>query len=306
MSASAAAVRRRPLAAIRLSYDERSAFLFIAPLAIVLFAVAVFPIVYSFYISLFDLKLTRPRRAPFVFFDNYLSVLSDSQFWAAVERTVMFTLMSVVAIAIIALLVALLLNEDFRGRRLLGAVVLVPWAIPYVADALMWKWIYDLNYGALNGLLLQLGFIDSYMVWLGDTRKTLALIAQAFVWKEVPFAAILLLVGLKTIPVDLYAAAKVDGANLAQRFFHVTLPALKPVFALVVIYEAMMAIRHFDLFFILTEGGPANASDVVAWRIYVETFRNLSFGIGAAMSYLLSLGTLALAFVVIRTLARRI
>ena len=171
MSASATAVRRRPLAAIRLSYDERSAFLFIAPLAIVLFAVAIFPIVYSFYISLFDLKLTRPRRAPFVFFDNYLSVLSDSQFWAAVERTVMFTLMSVVAITIIALLVALLLNEDFRGRRLLGAVVLVPWAIPYVADALMWKWIYNSNYGALNGLLLQLGFIDSYMVWLGDTPE---------------------------------------------------------------------------------------------------------------------------------------
>ena len=289
-----------------MSYDEWSAFLFIAPLAIVLFAVAVFPIGYSFYISLFDLKLTRPRRAPFVFFDNYLRVLADPQFWAAVERTVMFTLISVVAIAVIALLVALLLNEDFRGRRLLGAVLLVPWAIPYVADALMWKWIYDSNYGALNGLLLQLGFIDSYMVWLGDTRKTLALIAQAFVWKEVPLAAILLLVGLKTIPADLYGAAKVDGANLAQRFIHVTMPALKPSIALVVIYEAMMAIRHFDLFFILTEGGPANASDVVAWRIYVETFRNLSFGIGAATSYLLSLGTLALAYVVIRTLARRI
>ena len=201
---------------------------------------------------------------------------------------------------------ALLLNEDFRGRRLLGAALLVPWAIPYVADALMWKWIYDSNYGALNGLLLQLGFINGYMVWLGDAKKTLPLIAQAFVWKEVPLAAILLLVGLKTIPADLYAAAKVDGANVVQRFFHITLPALKTSFALVIIYEAMMAIRHFDLFFILTEGGPGNASDVVAWRIYVETFRNLSFGTGAAMSYLLALGTLALAYVVIRTLAQRI
>ena len=169
---------------------------------------------------------------------------------------------------------ALLLNEDFRGRRLLGAVLLVPWAIPYVADALMWKWIYNSNYGALNGLLLQIGFIDSYMVWLGDAKKTLPLIAQAFVWKEVPLAAILLLVGLKTIPADLYAAAKVDGANVVQRFFNITLPALSGSFALVIIYEAMMAIRHFDLFFILTEGGPGDASDVVAWRIYVETFRN--------------------------------
>jgi ABC-type sugar transport system permease subunit len=291
---------------VRASYDERVAFAFIAPLAALLFAVAVFPIAYSFYISLFNLKLTRPRHAPFVGLDNYTTVLSDPGFWISVERTAVFTVMSVVAIALIALLAALLLNEDFRGRRILSAALLVPWAIPYVADALMWKWIYDSNYGALNGILLQLDFIDSYMVWLGDARKTLPLIAQAFVWKEVPLATILLLVGLKAIPGDLYAAAKVDGADAVQRFFHVTLPALRPSFMLVIIFDAMMAIRHFDLFFVLTEGGPGNASDVVAWRIYVETFRNLSFGIGAAMAYLLSLGTLALAYVVIRALVRRI
>jgi multiple sugar transport system permease protein len=134
----------------------------------------------------------------------------------------------------------------------------------------------------------------------------LALIANAFVWKEVPLAAILLLVGLKAIPADLYAAGKVDGAGAIKRFFHITLPALKPSFALVFIYEVMTAIRHFDLFFILTEGGPADASHVVAWRIYVETFRNLSFGTGAAMSYILALATLALAYVAIRALAQRI
>jgi ABC-type sugar transport system permease subunit len=207
---------------------------------------------------------------------------------------------------ILALLVALLLNEQFPGRRVLTALLLIPWAIPYVANALMWKWIYDSNYGALNGILYQLGFISSYRVWLGDADKTLALIANAFVWKEVPLAAILLLVGLKTIPDDLYAAARVDGANAGKRFLHVTLPALGPSFALVLIYETMMTIRHFDLFFILTEGGPGDASSVVAWRIYVETFRNLSFGIGAAMSYILALATLALSYVVIRALAQRV
>jgi multiple sugar transport system permease protein len=289
-----------------LSYDERTAFIFVAPLAVVLLAVAVFPVLYSFYISLYNLKLTRPQRVPFVWFDNYVSVLSDPQFWDAVERTVAFSIMGVVAIAIIALLVALLLNEEFPGRRVLSAVLLIPWAIPYVVNALMWKWVYDSNYGALNGALYQLDFINNYMVWLGDSRKTLALIANAFVWKEMPLAAILLLVGLKTIPADLYAAAQVDGANIIQRFFHITLPGLKGSFALVMIYETMMAIRHFDLFFILTEGGPGDASHVVAWRIYVETFRNLSFGIGAAMAYILALATLALSYVVIRALAQRI
>ena len=289
-----------------LSHDERRAYLFLAPLAVVLMGVAVFPILYSFYISLYSLKLTRPQRAPFVWFDNYVAVLSDGQFWSAVERTVIFSVIAVAAIVILALLVALLLNEQFPGRRVLTALLLIPWAIPNVANALMWKWIYDSNYGALNGILYQLGFISSYMVWLGDADKTLALIANAFVWKEVPLAAILLLVGLKTIPVDLYAAARVDGANAVKRFLHVTLPALGPSFALVLIYETMMAIRHFDLFFILTEGGPGDASSVVAWRIYVETFRNLSFGIGAAMSYILALATLALSYAVIRALAQRV
>ena len=190
-----------------------------------LFAVAVFPIALFLLYQPVQLEAdAAATRMPFVGLDNYLqpSCATPSS-GRAVERTVFFTLMSVVAIAVIALLVALLLNEDFRGRRLLGAVLLVPWAIPYVADALMWKWIYDSNYGALNGLLLQLGFIDSYMVWLGDAEKTLPLIAQAFVWKEVPLAAILLLVGLKTIPADLYAAAKVDGANVAATLLHITL-----------------------------------------------------------------------------------
>jgi multiple sugar transport system permease protein len=303
---AAANFMAKPRLRLAPSHDERAALLFLAPLATVLLAVAVFPILYSFYISLFALKLTRPNRVPFVGLDNYSAVLSDPQFWQAVGRTVSFSVMSVAAIAVLALLVALLLNQDFPGRRILSAVLLVPWAIPSVANALMWKWIYDSNDGALNGLLYQLDFINSYMVWLGDADKTLALIANAFVWKEVPLAAILLLVGLKTIPADLHAAAKVDGADALRRFLHITLPALTPSFSLVIVYETMMAIRHFDLFFILTEGGPGDASQVVAWRIYVETFRNLSFGTGAAMAYILALATLALAYAVIRALARRI
>ncbi|HCN91027.1 MAG TPA: sugar ABC transporter permease, partial [Oxalobacteraceae bacterium] len=159
---------------------------------------------------------------------------------------------------------------------------------------------------ALNGLLLQLGFIDKYMVWLGDVDKTLLLITNAFVWKEVPLATILLLVTLKSVGADLYRAAKVDGANVWQRFIHITLPALKPGFMLVMIYETMMAIRHFDLFFILTEGGPADASHVVAWEVYVETFRKLAFGTGAAMAYIMAIATFMLAFFIIRTMGKKL
>jgi ABC-type sugar transport system permease subunit len=298
---SPAATRRR-----RLRYDEGAALLLLAPLAVVLMAVTVFPILYSLWLSFYGLNLRRPNRMPFVGIDNYLSVLANPQFLDSVGRTAIFSAVSVLAVSVIALLAALLLDQDFPGRRVLSACLLIPWAIPSVANGLMWKWIYDANYGALNGVLLQLGFIDSAMIWLGDANKTLMLIANAFVWKEVPLATILLLVNLKAIPADLHAAARVDGAPAWKRFVHVTLPLLRPAFTLVAVYEAMMAVRHFDLFFLLTEGGPGNASDVVAWRIYVETFRNLSFGTGAAMSYILAVATLAMSYGLIRALAQRV
>lgn len=290
----------------RFNYEARSAGLFILPVMSVLAIVAVFPILYSLYTSFFNLKLSRPHRVPFVWFDNYFKVLTDELFLESVWRTTYFTVISVAAISILALLIALLLNEAFRGRRFISAMVLIPWAIPTVANGLLWKWIYDSGYGALNGLLYQLGLIDKYVTWLGDDDKTLPLISNAFVWKEVPLAAILILVTMKSIPADLYRAAKVDGANLLQRFVHITLPSLKPGFMLVMIYETMMAIRHFDLFFLLTEGGPADASHVVSWQIYVETFRNLSFGTGSAMSYILAIVTFALAYFIIKTLGKKI
>ena len=298
--------KRRWLPQPSSAYDQRSAMLFLAPMMLVLSIVAVFPVIYSFWISLHDLKLTRPNRVPFVWFENYGKIFSDPLFWESVTRTAGFTVSSVLAVMVIATMMAMLLNEDFRGRRVLSAILLVPWAIPYVANGLMWKWIYDSGYGALNGLLMQLGFIDKYIVMLGDTDKTMGLITNAFVWKEVPLATILLLVTLKSIRADLYSAAKVDGANAWQRFIHITLPQLVPGFALVMIFESMMAIRHFDLFFILTEGGPADASHVVAWQVYVETFRKLAFGTGAALAYIMAIATFLLAYFVIRSTSKKL
>ena len=299
-------LKRRWLPVPSSAYDQRSAMFFLAPMMLVLFVVAVFPVVYSFWISLHDLKLTRPNREPFVWFDNYIKLFTDELFWESVARTASFTVSSVLAVMVIATMMAMLLNEEFKGRRILSAILLIPWAIPYVANGLMWKWIYDSGYGALNGLLMQLGFIDKYIVMLGDTDKTMGLITNAFVWKEVPLATILLLVTLKGIRADLYSAAKVDGANAWQRFIHITLPQLVPGFALVMIYESMMAIRHFDLFFILTEGGPADASHVVAWQVYVETFRKLAFGTGSALAYIMAVATFLLAYFVIRSTSKKL
>ena len=291
---------------MRLGYDERSAALLVAPVLGVLLVVAAFPIVYSFWVSLHDIVLTRPLRRPFVGFDNYLRIFDDARFWTAVSRTTVYTLICVVATTLLAVLVALLLNEVFPGQRLLSALLLVPWATPSVVNGLMWKWIYDPTYGLLNGLLVQVGLLERYRVWLSDPDITLLLIANAAIWKQMPLAALLMIVTMKAIPEDLYRAARVDGANVWQRFVHVTLPALRPGLMLVLVYETMISIRHFDLFLIMTQGGPGDASLTLSWLIYVETFRSLRFGTGAAMSYILAITTFALSWAVIRFLGKRI
>jgi ABC-type sugar transport system permease subunit len=290
----------------RFGYDERSAAILFLPVVAVLLVVAAYPILYSFWVSLHDIVLTRPLRRPFVGFDNYLRIFDDERFWLAVSRTTFYTVVTVAATTVLAVLVALLLNEAFPGQRILAALLLVPWATPSVVNGLMWKWIYDPTYGLLNALLVQLGLLERYRAWLGDPDLTLLLIANAAIWKQMPLAALLLIVTMKAIPDDLYRAAKVDGANVFQRFIHVTLPELRPGLMLVLVYETMISIRHFDLFLIMTQGGPGNASFTLSWLIYVETFRSLRFGTGAAMSYVLAMATFLLSWAVIRWLGKRI
>jgi multiple sugar transport system permease protein len=291
---------------LRLGYDDRSAALLVFPVVAVLLVVAAFPIVYSFWVSLHDIVLTRPLRRPFVGFDNYLRVFADERFWVAVARTTVYTVVTVAATTLLALLVALLLDETFPGRRVLNALLLLPWATPSIVNGLMWKWIYDPSYGLLNAALVQAGLLERYRAWLGDPDLTLLLIANAAVWKQMPLAALLLIVTMKAIPEDLYRAAKVDGAGVFQRFVHVTLPALRPGLMLVLVYETMISIRHFDLFLIMTQGGPGDASFTLSWLIYVETFRSLRFGTGAAMSYVLAMATFLLSYLFIRSLGRRL
>ena len=288
----------------RFNYEERSALLLILPVLVVLAVIAVFPILYSFYTSLFELNLARPLRRPFVGLDNYIRMLQEPRVQIAIARTAVYTLVTVAGTTLLALVVALFLNETFRGRRVLAVLLLVPWATPSVVNGLVWKWIYDSNYGVLNGVLKALGLIDRYIIWLGDPDKTLYLIANAAIWKQMPLAAILLLVTMKSIPEDLYKAARVDGANAIQRFLHVTLPSLRPGLMLVLVYETMISIRHFDLFMIMTQGGPSNASSTLSWQIYVESFVSLRFGSGSALAYILALATLLLGYLMIRLLRR--
>lgn len=286
--------------------DYRLALLLVIPSLLLLGGIILYPILHNFVISFFQYDLTRPLSRPFVGLDNYLQLFMNGEFRASVLRTFYFTGVSVALEVGLGLLVALFLNMDFWGRGFLKTLIILPWAVPTVVSAVMWKWIFDANYGALNGLLLQLGLIDKYQAWLTRPWTAMNLIVAADVWHQTPFVVFVLLAALSTIPSALYEAARVDGAGTLRSFFHITLPLLKPAFLIVLVIRTMEAFRVFDIIYVMTGGGPSNGTQAVTYYTYVETFRYLHLGSGAAQSFLVSAFLLLLSVGYIKLLNRKV
>jgi len=271
------------------------AVLFSAPAVLIIAATILVPFGIAVFLSLHNWNLKRPGRERFVGLENYTDWLADSDFWEPLQTTFTFAIGAVVLILIVSLLIALLLNEKFPGRGVVRALLLVPWAIPSVVNALLWKWLLDPNYGLVNALFLELGLITSYQAWLGNMPGVMIWLIIAYSWIHIPLATLLLLSGLQTIPDDIYESAVVDGAGILQRFRFITLPMLRPMLSIVIIFEMIFALKVFDIIFVLTAGGPADATNVLGWTIYTETFRKLDFGAGSSIAMLLGGITLALA-----------
>ena len=244
---------------------------------------------------------------PFIGLQNYLHIfIADSTFWHSLWVTFYFTFVAVGIEIILALLIALLLNQSFRGRAILRATLILPWAIPWVVNGIMWKWIYNPSFGILNGLLKQLGLIDSYKVWLGTPFLALNMMVLSDVWKETPFIAILLLAGLQTIPKDLYESAEIDGASLWKRFWNITLPLIRPTFFLAFVLRTIWAFKTFDLVYALTQGGPVDGTSLLNYYIYETSFSRLNFGYGAAVSMILMIIVLGLTLIYYKVIFREV
>jgi multiple sugar transport system permease protein len=281
------------------------AFLLNAPALLAIVLLVGYPILYSLWLSLYQYNLKRPRLFRFIGLENYAAILRSPEFWVALQVTLIFTAVGVGLVMGLGILIALLLNEPFPGRGLVRTVALVPWAIPPVVNGLMWQWIYYAKVGALNGLLVSLGVLSSYRGWLSDPMGALLALVTAHVWNAVPLAVILLLAALQTIPGELYDAGRVDGSGTWQLFTHVTLPWLAQPLLVVLILQTMLAVRVFDIVYVLTAGGPGTATTTLVWQTYLTTFDSLDFGLGNAYAYTVSLITLGLALVYFRILYRR-
>ncbi len=281
------------------------AFLLNAPALLAIVLLVGYPIVYSAWLSLHRFNLKRPNLFRFIGVENYLTILRSEEFWAALQVTLAFTALGVGLVVVLAILIALLLNEPFPGRALVRTVVLVPWAIPPVVNGLMWQWIYDAKVGALNGLLVSLRLLPGYRGWLSDPIGALLALVTAHVWNALPLAVILLLAALQAIPAELYDAGRVDGAGAWPLFRHVTLPWLAQPLLVVLILQTMLAIRVFDIVYVLTAGGPGTATTTLVWQTYLTTFDSLDFGLGNAYAYTVSLITMGLAVLYFQILYRR-
>lgn len=272
------------------SSDSGKSFVF--PALIALAAVALYPVLYVFYLSL-RLELLTFNVSKYIGLENYQLLLRDERFWNALGNTAYFAAVSVIIELIIGLAIALLLNRAFAGKGIVRAVILIPWAIPTVVSAKMWTWMYSTESGLFNYV------IGRDINWLGSPFWAMNAAIFMDVWKTTPFVVILLLAGMQVIPGELYQAARVDGAGGWAVFRKITLPLLKPAILVALIFRTLDAFRVFDSIYVLTGGGPANATETLSIYAYKVLFQTLQFGYGSTLSIVvfLCVGVITLAYI---------
>jgi len=299
---AAAAARARshapsPVAAQR----KRAALLFILPMIVALAAVAGWPLARTVYFAFTDAALASIETPRFVGLDNFVYLLGDPVWWRAMQNTVIFALTSVGIETVLGLLIALLLNSELRARGWLRAAILVPWAIPTIVSAQLWRWMFNDLYGVINAVLLALGAIGAPKAWTADPDLALAAVIAVDVWKTTPFMTLLILAALQMLPRDLYEAAHVDGVHPLRVFWRITLPLIWPALMVAVIFRILDALRVFDVIYVLTANSRETMSMSIYARQYLIEFQDV--GIGSAASSLL-FAVIALLVAVMATVGR--
>jgi ABC-type sugar transport system permease subunit len=283
--------------------ERRLAWLLMMPALGLVAVVAAGPLLATIWESLFlhDLRLPWLGR-PFVGLRNYLEAASDPRFRQALTHTAVFTLASVAIELVIGLMLALTLDGILRLRGLARVVVLLPWALPTVVAALVWRLMFEGQSGWLIVLLRWIEPGSSQSDWLGGSRSAWVPIVLGDVWKTTPFVALLLLAGLQGIDRHVVEAARLDGASAWRRFVHITLPLLRPAIIVALVFRTLDAFRVFDFVFVLTGGGPGTSTEVVSLYVFTSLLQNLRFGYGAALAVIVFLVGFTLAAVYVRAL----
>jgi ABC-type sugar transport system permease subunit len=281
--------------------EQRTAWLLVAPALGSILLIAMFPLGWTIWESMHQHDLRMPWLGrPFVGLSNYATVVGDARFWGAIGHTAFFAFASIVLELALGLVLALAMNRAFRGRGVVRAAVLLPWAIPTVVAALLSRFMFESPWGVVDVLLTRAGLVDKPVVWLAGAHIAWVPLILADVWKTTPFVALLLLAGLQNIDRELYEAASIDGASAWWQLRRITLPLLKPAIVVALIFRTLDAFRVFDLVYVLTGGGPGTSTEPIALYTFNTLLQNLEFGYGAALSVVVFAATFGLAMIYIR------
>ena len=297
--------------------DASFAGLLVLPALAGIFLVVGFPLLYSLWMSFAEVNLLRTTgpalelfgvRLPlfkFVGVDNYVRVFSDPLYWSSFWRTAYFVAAFVVETTLVGLGMALVLQESFPGRPIMRSLLLIPWSLSRVVVGLLWQGLLDFEFGALNGLLHNLGLIQSYIAFFKDGFSALNVLVSVYMWNQAPFATLLFLAAMQSVPDEHYMAAEVDGAGYWQRLRHVTLPAIRPVVFLVLVLATVNGFLMLDLIYVMTMGGPGHDTTTISWLGFQTAFSFFKFGTGTAILYTLTALCLLLTFVYHYLMLRR-
>lgn len=268
---------------------NRTAYIFIMPIIITVALFLVYPIVKTIIMSFQYWYAARPKVEGnyFVGLDNYSFILKDKNFANSVTRTLSFIIITVGARYLLGLGAAILMNNTFRGRGLVRAMVIIPWAMPQVVASLIWLLMYDGQYGLFNYLLSKFQMIDEAIYFIADKKYAFGATMLLTIWKGYPFVAIMLLAGLQSVPTEMYEACKVDGGNSWKRFFHITLPMLKPISVVTFLLLVIWTIRDFAIVYVMAQGGPSKVTEIMTIYIYRTAFTNFQFGYASAAGVLM-------------------
>ena len=276
---------------------------FMLPSLIALMLVLAIPLVYSLITSFFDTNLKYQGLGDFVGLQNYINVLQDTYFTKSVWTTLFFTVCVVVIEFLVGLAISLLLNNIQKARNFFFTIIIVPMMITPIAVGLIWRLLLHSDLGIVNYLLSLIGITGK--AWLADSSIALGTVMFIDIWQNVPYMVLVILAGLVTLPTDPYEAAAIDGASRIQSFFSLTVPMMIPTFSVVLLLRSITALKTYDLIFVLTRGGPGTTTEVISYHIYQQAFRYLEVGKAAAMSYLLLLLIVPIAFFFIRVSRNR-
>src|SRR5438046_6472696 len=273
---------------------------YLLPVVVALGATVLVPILQAIRMSLYRHVLIKPQEYGFIGLGNYARLLRDEVFWLSLWNSFYWVFGSVSLQFLGGFAAALLLHQTFRGRAVVRTLTLLPWIIPGVVVALIWEYLYQPNYGALNDLLARAGLMTEKVAWLSNPSLAMPAVIATNVWRGVPFFAIMLLAGLQAIPDELYEAARVDCAGELERLWHITMPMLRTIIVVSMVMRIIWSIHSSAMYFVMTSGGPANATQITSTYTLLQAYSNLDFGYAATLSVVLLLIMLAFTLLYLR------